>query len=116
MKRLLRSFKYAGKGLITYLKSGGNVPVHLISYGILLTLGFYLGVSKLEWCVLHICVAMVFSAEAFNTAIEEIVNFVSPSLNVKAGEIKDISAAAVLITAIFSCIIALIIFLPYFKQ
>ena len=51
-------------------------------------------------------------AELFNTALETVVNLVSPEKNELARKAKDISAGAVLIVAIFSAIIGLIIFLP----
>ena len=55
---------------------------------------------------------MVFIAELFNTALETLVNLVSPEFNPKAGHVKDISAAAVLIAAIMALIIGVLIFLP----
>ncbi len=56
---------------------------------------------------------MVVSMELINTAIEEIVDFVSPGRHEKAGKIKDLAAAAVLIVSIVAFIIAIIIFIPY---
>ena len=57
---------------------------------------------------------MVLAAEAFNTAIERLVNLVSTDYHPIAGDVKDIAAGAVLICAIFAAIIGLIIFVPYF--
>ena len=59
-----------------------------------------------------IVIGLVISAEIFNTSIEELVNLVSPQKNEKAGIIKDLAAAAVLILAITALITGLIIFLP----
>jgi diacylglycerol kinase len=55
---------------------------------------------------------LVFIAELINTALETLVDLVSPEINPKAGLIKDISAAAVLIAAIFACLVGCFIFLP----
>ena len=49
-----------------------------------------------------------------NTAIERLVNLVSPDYHPIAGDVKDIAAGAVLICAIFAALIGLIIFVPYF--
>ena len=59
------------------------------------------------------CIGGVLAAEAFNTAIERLVNLVSPQWHPIAGEVKDIAAGAVLITAIAAAIIGLMIFIPY---
>ncbi|MEG2574055.1 MAG: diacylglycerol kinase family protein, partial [Bacteroides sp.] len=70
-------------------------------------------ITRNEWIAILLCVALVFAAEAFNTAIERLVNIVSPERNVQAGDVKDIAAGAVLICAIIAAIVGLIIFTPY---
>jgi diacylglycerol kinase (ATP) len=57
---------------------------------------------------------MVLAAEGFNTAIERLVNLVSPDYHPIAGDVKDVAAGAVLICAIAAAIIGGIIFIPYF--
>jgi diacylglycerol kinase (ATP) len=56
---------------------------------------------------------MVLAAEAFNTAIERLVNLVAPDYHPIAGDVKDVAAGAVLICAIVAAIIGMIVFLPY---
>jgi diacylglycerol kinase (ATP) len=63
-----------------------------------------------------ICIGVVLSAELLNTAIEKLVDLVSPQFNPKAGEIKDISAAAVFVLAMISAIIGCVIFIPYLSE
>ena len=70
-------------------------------------------ITRTEWLVILLCFAMVLAAEAF-TAIERLVNLVSPDYHPIAGDVKDIAAGAVLICAIFAALIGLIIFVPYF--
>jgi diacylglycerol kinase (ATP) len=55
---------------------------------------------------------MVMSAEGFNSAIEEIVNFISPDYHKTAGKIKDLAAGAVLISVLGAILAGLLIFLP----
>ena len=57
---------------------------------------------------------MVLAAEGFNTAIERLVDLVSPDFHTVAGDVKDVAAGAVLICAIAAAIIGMIIFIPYF--
>ncbi|MPN45884.1 hypothetical protein SDC9_193463 [bioreactor metagenome] len=60
-----------------------------------------------------LCFGMVLAAEGFNSAIERLVNLVSPGRNPLAGDIKDVAAGAVLVCAIAAAVVGLIIFLPY---
>jgi diacylglycerol kinase len=75
-------------------------------------LGWIITLSTLEWMIVLFCIGWVISAESFNTAIEYVVDFISPDYHIKAGQIKDLSAGGVLIISITSSIIGIIIFLP----
>ena len=61
-----------------------------------------------------LCFGLVLAAEAFNTAIERLVNLVSPDYHPIAGDVKDIAAGAVLICAVTAALVGAIIFIPYF--
>ncbi|NCD68712.1 diacylglycerol kinase family protein [Mucilaginibacter agri] len=114
MKKLIRGFGYAFKGLAYAAQTQLNFRIHLGAMLIALALGFYLHISTAEWCWIVACIAAVLITELLNTAIEILVDLVSPEYNAKAGHIKDVSAAAVLITAIFAAIVGAIIFIPKF--
>ena len=75
-------------------------------------LGFYLKISRIEWMFIIICIGLVFMAEIMNTAIETLVDLVSPEKNEKAGRIKDLAAGSVLVISIMALITGLVIFLP----
>lgn len=111
IKNRLLSFVYAFKGIKELLKQP-NARIHLIATVIVITLGFTLKVNKTEWYVLIICIGIVLTAEAFNTAIEKLTDMVSPDWNEKAGKAKDLAAAGVLLSAIAAFIIGLLIFIP----
>ncbi|MDI1233666.1 MAG: diacylglycerol kinase family protein [bacterium] len=108
----LKSFEYAINGLRTAF-SERNFRLHIISTFLVIALGLFLNITKIEWVLILLCIGMVVSMELINTAIEEIVDFVSPGRHEKAGKIKDLAAAAVLIVSIVAFIIAIIIFIPY---
>ena len=74
--------------------------------------GLWLQIEKQDWLILVLTIAMVWMAECFNTALEQVVDLVSPDIHPLARQAKDVAAAAVLISAIFSLIVGLIIFLP----
>ena len=68
----------------------------------------------MEWIIIALTVGIVLAAEAFNTAIEQMANFIQPNQDKKIEHIKDLAAGGVLITAFSALIVGLIIFLPKF--
>lgn len=74
--------------------------------------GLILKISLQDWIVLTLMIATVLILELINTAIEEIVNMVSPEIRNEAKIAKDVSAGAVLIASITAIFIGLFIFLP----
>ncbi|MEO6849297.1 MAG: diacylglycerol kinase family protein, partial [Mucilaginibacter sp.] len=101
-------------GLRHAAKTQLNFKVHLFCAAIAILLGYALHISTAEWLWVSLCIGMVLLTELINTGIELLVDLVSPDFNEKAGLVKDISAGAVLITAITALAIGLIIFLPKF--
>lgn len=112
IKRRILSFKYAFNGLWYIFKSQTNMQIHLVATIFVVASGFFFKITNIEWLILTITIALVLISETVNTAIEEIVNYISPEFNKKAGLIKDIGAAFVLLAAIFAIIIGILIFLP----
>lgn len=112
LKSRIKSFKYAFQGLFDLFSSQPNARIHLIIGIIVLILGYFLSLTYTEWILVTLAIASVLAAESFNTAIEYLTDLVSPNHHPLAGKVKDLSAAAVLITATGAALIGLIIFLP----
>jgi diacylglycerol kinase (ATP) len=110
----LRSIGYALHGMLRVFRFEQNARIHLVAAGIVTTMGFLFHLKKVEWELVILCIGLVIGAEMMNTAIERLVDLVSPQKNEKARLIKDISAGAVLFTALIALITGLIIFIPYF--
>lgn len=111
LKKRVKSFTYAFKG-IRLLMQQHNAWIHLAATLIVVAAGFYFQLRPGKWLAVIIAIGIVWAAEAFNTAIEHLVDLVSPEENETAGKVKDIAAAAVLITAIISVVIGCIVFVP----
>jgi diacylglycerol kinase (ATP) len=112
MKKLIRSFGYAFKGIAYATTSQLNFRIHLFATAIALLLGYFLHIAASEWQWLMLCITIVLVTEIFNTMVETLVDLVSPGYNEKAGRIKDMAAGAVVIAAAFALITGIIIFLP----
>ena len=108
----ISGFKFAIRGVSVFFKSERNARMHLAATLIVVLMGLTLKVSLIEWSLLTLTIALVLTAEAINTAIENLVDMVSPERKPQAGLIKDISAGAVLISALGAAIVGLIIFGP----
>ena len=112
LKQRVKSFGYAFKGIATFFSDEAHPKIHLLAIVIITALGFYLGLSTTEWCLIIICMALTLCAEAFNSALEALTDLVSPDHHPLAGKAKDIAAGAVLLTVILGGIVWGIIFLP----
>lgn len=112
----IRSFKYAITGIRKLIASEHNAWIHCLVVVVVTTCGFIFGITATEWIIIVLCFGVVLGAEALNTAIEKLVDLVSPEWNSKAGDIKDLASAGVLFCAIAAAIVGLIIFLPYIIQ
>lgn len=109
IKKRLKSFGYAINGLITLLKSEHNTWIHLFATMVVIIAGFIFHISVLSWFMIVVAIALVWITEAINTAIESIVDLVSPEFHPLAKKAKDVAAAAVLIAAIIAVIIGFIV-------
>ncbi|MGA3291834.1 MAG: diacylglycerol kinase family protein [Candidatus Microgenomates bacterium] len=109
---LTKSFQYALEGLKTGITKGRNFRIQ-IATGVLATLlGIILKISHSDWVDLVLVMASVLILELINTAIEAIVDMVSPEIQEKAKIAKDVSAGAVLVASIAAVFIGGLIFLP----
>ena len=108
----MKSFYYAIKGLAEAFSTQVNFKIHCLAAVIVLTTGYLTGISFTEWAILLLCIGLVMITELINTALEYLVNMVSPKYNEIAGKVKDIGAGAVLVAAIVSILIGTIILLP----
>ncbi len=106
----IRSFGFAMRGIAVTFKGQVNFRIHIFIAICVITTGFILNINAMEWVVILLTIAMVLSLEAMNTAIEHLVDLVSPTHHEMAGKVKDIAAGAVLIGAIAAAAIGIIIF------
>ena len=115
-KKQLRSFGYAWKGIRCCVGKEQNLSFHLIVTVLTIIAGFLLDITRTDWMIVILCIGVVIAAELFNTAIEKLVDLVSPERHPIAGQVKDIAAGAVLVCAATAALIGLIVFIPYLTR
>lgn len=111
-KKLINSFKYAFKGLGSAVKSERNMKIHFTMMMLVIIAGVFFNIAIWEWITCFILFGLVIGMECVNTAIEIIVDMVSPKYNEAAGRAKDIAAGGVLACAIGAAVAGIFIFLP----
>ena len=111
-KKLINSFKYAFKGLGSAVKSERNMKIHFTMMMLVIIAGIFFNIAIWEWIACFILFGLVIGMECVNTAIEIIVDMVSPKYNEAAGRAKDIAAGGVLACAIGAAVAGIFIFLP----
>jgi len=108
----ISSFKYAISGLLFAFKTQKNIRFHTLIAFLVIISSILLKCSYLEITILLAMIALVISMELGNTSIEATIDLISLQSQPMAKIAKDVGAAAVLISALFSLIVGLLIFLP----
>ncbi len=114
--RLLKSFKYAFKGLFKVLREEQNLKVQFFLALIVVLLAWYFKVEAVEWILLLLVISFVVVMEIVNSAVERVSDVLRPRISNYVKEIKDIMAAAVMFASVVAIIVGLIIFYPYISQ
>ena len=108
----IRSVGYAVKGAWILLSSEGSIQVQFVIALLVTGAGWYFDLSAMEWMFQFLAIGMVMGLEGVNTAVEKLSDYVQPETDPRIGQLKDISAGAVLFASIIACIIGGIIYVP----
>lgn len=109
----IRSFKYAGKGVLLTLRSQHNAWIHAVATVAVAAASVIFQITRVEWCLIILACAAVWTAEALNTAFEFLADATTKDFHPVIGQAKDVAAGAVLITAIAATAVGGVIFVPY---
>jgi diacylglycerol kinase len=112
IKRRLKSFRYAFSGLRVLVREEHNARIHLFATVCVIVMGVAFRISCIEWVAVSLAIGLVFGMEAVNSAVENICDFVCPERDARIKKIKDLAAAAVLLSAIAALAVGLFIFIP----
>lgn len=109
----MRSFGYAFAGIGFMLRTQHNAWIHLVATALVVGVSAFLHVSVADWRWIVVAVAIVWSAEAFNTAVEYVCDMVSPEHSEIVKHAKDIAAGSVLLSALGAAILGALTLWPY---
>jgi diacylglycerol kinase len=106
------SFSYAIDGIKQAFRNEPNFRVHVLIAFFVILIASFLGLNSIEWFSLLFTISFVIILELLNTAIEKVIDIISPTYHEKAKIAKDVSAAAVLIASLFAASVGFIILAP----
>ncbi len=112
IKGRAKSIKYAFRGMWILVTTEDSIKAQLFIAIISIIIGYLFNISTIEWAIQFLCIGLVLVAEAINTTIEEIADFIHPNYHKKIGKIKDIAAGAPTFAALTSLIIAGFVYIP----
>lgn len=107
----LNSFKYAINGLKLFVLQEHNARIHVLAAIVVVLCGIFFKFDSIKWIAVFMVIAIVFIAELLNTAIEYLCDFVMPEYSQSVKKIKDLAAAAVLVSAILAVAVGIILLL-----
>ena len=108
----MESFQHAWRGIRYALKTQVNLRFHALATAAVLLAGLWVGLTLGEWGLIFLAVGLVWVAELLNTAMERVVDLVSPEYHELAKQAKDCAAGAVLFAALISVLTGIVVFLP----
>lgn len=111
-RKRMKSFRYAMHGIKLLVKYEHNAWIHCFAAVAVGIAGWFFGLSRMEWVAVAIVIGAVLAAEAVNSAIEALADFVSPDYHEAIKQTKDLAAGAVLLMAMAAAVVGLLIFVP----
>lgn len=111
-RKRMNSFRYAFNGIKLLLRYEHNAWIHCLAAVAVVAAGLFFGLSRMEWVAVTLAIGTVLAAEAVNSSIEALADFVSPAYQEAIKRTKDLAAGAVLLMAIAAAMVGLLIFLP----
>lgn len=108
----IHSFEYAAHGWLYVLRTQHNAWIHCVAATLVMLMCLWLRLPLRDWAVIILAIAMVFTAEFINTAIEAVVDLASPVHHPLAKVGKDVGAGAVMVAAAAAVLVGFLIMGP----
>jgi len=110
---IIDSIRCAAAGIVLLLKTQRNARIHAVATVVVLGLGVWLPLSVWQWRWIALAVALVWVAEALNTAIEVLADALVHGSDPLVGRAKDAAAGGVLVAAVHSVVVGVLVFGPH---
>ncbi len=115
-KNFFISLGFALRGLREFFRSELHAIYHSIAAIVVVIAGIVFQVTRYEWLFLVLAISLVFLTEVINTLLERFMDLVHPGQHIKAGQVKDMAASAVLVATVTAIVIGIVVFTPYIRS
>ncbi|PIP26670.1 MAG: diacylglycerol kinase [Candidatus Moranbacteria bacterium CG_4_9_14_3_um_filter_40_7] len=116
LEQFKKSLRYAFRGLDYVVRHEKNFQNQLVAAILVMIAMIYFNLAKWEIVLLFLVIMVTLIMELLNTVMERVVDMLKPSVHPYAKLIKDLMAAAVLVTSILAVVIGIVIFSPHLKM
>ncbi|MGO9614345.1 MAG: diacylglycerol kinase [Dissulfurispiraceae bacterium] len=116
MKKWVESTNNAIEGILHAARTQRHLRYHLYAALTVLIVSYVLGLERTDFLIVALAIILVLLSEMFNTAVEYVVDMLSPDFSERARIAKDVAAGAVLITAFGAAVVGYIILFPYLSR
>ena len=106
-----RKFRDAFRGVAVGVRGQSSFRVHFLFAALVIAAAALLRASWIEWAVLLLCIAVVLTAEMFNSALESLAKAITDKHDPRLADALDTGSAAVLLAAIGAVLVGAIVFL-----
>jgi diacylglycerol kinase (ATP) len=113
LRARLRSFAHASAGLARLLREEPNARIHLAVSLVVVSMGLFFSLAGWEWVALILAIAIVWIAEALNTALERLCDAVTREHDARIGAAKDLAAGAVLLASAAAALVGGLVLGPH---
>jgi len=113
IKQLVKSVGYALSGVKYVFQAEQNFRIQSIVGILVLCFGFYVKLTRRDWVVVVLMIALVLLLEILNTVMEKFLDILKPKMHYYVAVIKDLLALMVLFGSLIAAVIGLIVFYPY---
>lgn len=111
--KVISSFGCAIAGVMWLVKTQRNAQIHVVAAFVVTVLGLWLGINRIEWCMIVVVAGLVVAAEALNTAVEHLADRITTQTDEHIRRAKDVAAGAVLVAAMAAVVVGLLVFVPH---
>lgn len=114
MNKFSKSFRHAADGIRSAASTERNFRIELMFGCFAVALSFLLPLSVTDRAIVFLTVGVILGLELLNTAIERLMDMLSPQYHERVKTIKDLSAGAVLLSCCGAVLVGFVVFIPYF--